>query len=90
MTSNLNRRDFGRLLAGGAAASTLASVGSFAAAADSVRLIWWGNPDRDRRTNEVIALYTKDKGPRSRPRPTAGTTTGRSSPPRRRARTCPT
>jgi len=62
MTSTLNRRDFGRLLAGGAAAATLASVGSFAAAADSVRLIWWGNPDRDRRTNEVIALYTKDTG----------------------------
>lgn len=62
MTSTIDRRDFGRLLAGGAAAATLASVGSFAAAAESVRMIWWGNPDRDRRTNEVLALFSKDKG----------------------------
>ena len=62
MTSTITRRDFSRLLGGTAAAATLASVGSFAAAAESVRLIWWGNPDRDRRTNEVIALFTKDKG----------------------------
>jgi multiple sugar transport system substrate-binding protein len=27
-----------------------------------VRLIWWGNPDRDRRTNEVIDLYMKETG----------------------------
>jgi multiple sugar transport system substrate-binding protein len=62
MTSTITRRDIGRLLAGGAAAATLASVGSFAAAADSIRLIWWGNPDRDRRTNEVVALFAKEKG----------------------------
>jgi multiple sugar transport system substrate-binding protein len=62
MTSTITRRDIGRLLAGGAAAATLASVGSLAAAADSIRLIWWGNPDRDRRTNEVVALFAKEKG----------------------------
>ena len=44
------------------AASTLASVGAFAQAGTSVRLIWWGNPDRDRRTNEVIDLYAKETG----------------------------
>ena len=27
-----------------------------------MRLIWWGNPDRDRRTNEVIDLYAKETG----------------------------
>lgn len=62
MTPTLNRRDFTRLLAGGAAAATLASVGNFAAAADGIRMIWWGNPDRDRRTNEVLALFTKTDG----------------------------
>ncbi len=62
MTKTLTRREFGGVLAGAAAASTLASVGAYAAAGETVRLIWWGNPDRDRRTNEVIDLYTKDTG----------------------------
>ena len=62
MTQSLTRRQFGGLLAGTAAASTLASVGAFAAPGQSVRLIWWGNPDRDRRTNEVIDLYAKNTG----------------------------
>lgn len=57
MTKRYSRREFGGLVAGATAASTLASVGAFAAAGQSVRLIWWGNPDRDRRTNEVIDLY---------------------------------
>ncbi len=62
MTRTFTRREFGGLLAGTAAASALASVGAFAAAGESVRLIWWGNPDRDRRTNEVIDLYAKETG----------------------------
>ena len=62
MTNRLTRRSFGGLMAGAAAASTFASVGAFAAAGQSVRLIWWGNPDRDRRTNDVIALYTEQTG----------------------------
>jgi multiple sugar transport system substrate-binding protein len=62
MTKNLTRREFGGLVAGAAAASAFASVGAFAAAGQSVRLIWWGNPDRDRRTNEVIDLYMKETG----------------------------
>jgi pectin-derived oligosaccharide transport system substrate-binding protein len=61
MTLRLSRRGFGGLVAGAAAASTFASVGAFAQG-KSVRLIWWGNPDRDRRTNEVIALYTSKTG----------------------------
>ena len=60
--TQISRREFGGLVAGTAAASTLASVGAFAAGRQSVRLIWWGNPDRDRRTNEVIDLYTKKTG----------------------------
>ncbi len=60
--SLITRRAFGGLIAGTAAASTLASVGAFAAAGDSIRFIWWGNPDRDRRTNEVLALFGKDDG----------------------------
>ena len=62
-----SRREFGTLLAGTAAASTLASVGAFAAAGQSVRMIWWGNPDRDRRTNEVLDLYTKKTGTEVQP-----------------------
>ncbi|QDY70893.1 ABC transporter substrate-binding protein [Qingshengfaniella alkalisoli] len=62
MSVRLNRRQFGGMVGGAAAASTLASVGAFAQAGDSVRLIWWGNPDRDRRTNEVIDLYMQKTG----------------------------
>lgn len=43
------------------ALSVLASVNAQAAGA-ALRLIWWGNPDRDRRTNEVVALYTSKTG----------------------------
>ncbi len=60
MTSRFNRREFGGLVGGFAAASAFASTGAFAAAGETVRLIWWGNPDRDRRTNEVIDLYMKE------------------------------
>ncbi len=62
MTRTLSRREFGGMLAGMTAASTLASVGAFAQAGTSVRLIWWGNPDRDRRTMEVIDLYSAETG----------------------------
>jgi multiple sugar transport system substrate-binding protein len=62
MTMRLTRRSFGGLMAGAAAASTFASVGAFAQNGGSVRLIWWGNPDRDRRTNEVIDLYSTETG----------------------------
>lgn len=62
MTLNLTRRRFGGLLAGGTAAWTLASVGALAQNGGSARLIWWGNPDRDRRTLEVVDLYTERTG----------------------------
>lgn len=62
MTRNLSRREFGGLMAGTAAASMLASVGAFAQAGTSLRLIWWGNPDRDRRTHEVIDLFHTQTG----------------------------
>jgi multiple sugar transport system substrate-binding protein len=57
MSFELDRRAFGGVLAGGASAMALASMGRFAQAAETVRLIWWGNPDRDRRTKEVVDLY---------------------------------
>lgn len=62
MKSKLNRRAFGGLVAGTAAASALASVGAFAQAGTTARLIWWGNPERDRRTNAVIDLYAQTTG----------------------------
>ena len=62
MTRTFTRRGFGGLVAGASAVSALASVGAFAEAGQSVRLIWWGNPDRDKRTNAVIDLYTKTTG----------------------------
>ncbi|MCR8725592.1 ABC transporter substrate-binding protein [Frigidibacter sp. ROC022] len=61
MTNKMNRRTFGGLLLGGAAASTLASVGAYAADG-SVRLIWWGNPERDKRTNAVVDMFQKATG----------------------------
>jgi len=62
MTWKLDRRGFGGALAGGAAAMALASAGRFAQAAETVRLIWWGNPERDRRTNAVIDKYMETTG----------------------------
>ena len=59
MQHRISRRDFNRLLGAGAAAGALASTMPAALAAARVRLIWWGNPERDKRTNEVIDLYQK-------------------------------
>ncbi|MEO1016213.1 MAG: ABC transporter substrate-binding protein [Pseudomonadota bacterium] len=56
----LGRRTFNGLLAGGASTAALASFGRFAEAAETVRLIWWGNPDRDQRTKEVVDLYMSE------------------------------
>jgi len=56
MTTKMNRRAFGKLAAGATLASTLASVGAFAQGA-GVRLIWWGNPERDKRTYAVVDKY---------------------------------
>jgi len=61
MSQLMNRRQFGGLFGSAAALSLLASLDARAAGA-ALRLIWWGNPDRDRRTNEVVALYTQQTG----------------------------
>lgn len=61
MNSKLNRRQFGGLV-GGASLAVLASAGRSAFAADSVRLIWWGNPERDKRTYAVAELYQEMTG----------------------------
>ncbi|MBY6048444.1 ABC transporter substrate-binding protein [Vannielia litorea] len=57
MTLKMDRRGFGRLMGGGASLWALASTGALAQANGSVRLIWWGNPERDKRTNAVVELY---------------------------------
>jgi multiple sugar transport system substrate-binding protein len=55
--NRISRRAFGGLLASGASLAALASTTPFAFADSRLRLIWWGNPDRDKRTNEVADLY---------------------------------
>ena len=57
--NHISRRAFGGLLASGASLAVLASTTPFAFADSRLRLIWWGNPDRDKRTNEVVDLYQK-------------------------------
>jgi multiple sugar transport system substrate-binding protein len=59
MNNRISRRDFGRLAAAGASLAVLGGMMTPAQAQTRLRLIWWGNPDRDRRTNEVIDLYVK-------------------------------
>ena len=44
-------------MASGASLAVLASTTPFAFADSRLRLIWWGNPDRDKRTNAVVDLY---------------------------------
>ncbi len=62
MQNGITRRHFNRLLGAGAAAGTLASTIPTALAQERVRLIWWGNPERDKRTYEVAELY-QEKNP---------------------------
>jgi multiple sugar transport system substrate-binding protein len=57
MTKEISRRDFNRLLGAGAAAGAFASTTRMALAEERVRLIWWGNPERDKRTYAVVDLY---------------------------------
>ena len=61
MTMKMNRRQFGGVL--GAALGTAALSGTSALAQGGpVRLIWWGNPERDRRTYAVVDLYMEQTG----------------------------
>ncbi len=59
MKHEISRRDFSRLLAAGAAVGTFGSTSSIAFADERVRYIWWGNPDRDKRTRAMVDLYQK-------------------------------
>ena len=59
--NRISRRAFGGLMASGASLAVLASTTPFAFADSRLRLIWWGNPDRDKRTNEVADLYQTDQ-----------------------------
>jgi multiple sugar transport system substrate-binding protein len=57
MINRISRRDFGRFAGGGVAAAALLGTGGSAFADSRLRLIWWGNPERDKRTNAVVDLY---------------------------------
>src|SRR5512139_3644522 len=59
MTNRITRRAFGGLAAFGASAVLLGSTSRFALADTRLRFIWWGNPDRDKRTRDVVSLYQK-------------------------------
>jgi multiple sugar transport system substrate-binding protein len=56
MTNRITRRQFGGLVASGASLAMLASTG-LSRAETRLRLIWWGNPDRDKRTLAAVDLY---------------------------------
>lgn len=62
MTIKMNRRGFGGLMGGAFAASSLAGRAAWAQEGSTVRLIWWGNPERDKRTNAVVDLYMEQTG----------------------------
>jgi multiple sugar transport system substrate-binding protein len=59
MNNRITRREFGRLAAAGASVAALGGMMTPASADTRLRLIWWGNPDRDKRTHEVVDLYMK-------------------------------
>lgn len=56
MNKNISRREFSKLVAGTALASTLGSRVSWAQD-KNIRLIWWGNPERDKRTYAVVDKF---------------------------------
>jgi multiple sugar transport system substrate-binding protein len=58
MTTRITRRGFGGMLAAGASMAVLGKPG-IAHADTRLRYIWWGNPDRDKRTLAAIDLYKK-------------------------------
>lgn len=58
--NRISRRAFGGLMASGASLAVLASTTPFALAETRLRLIWWGNPDRDKRTFAVVDLYKQE------------------------------
>lgn len=60
--SRLTRRGFGTLAGGAFGAAALAAGGRRALAETRLRFYWWGNPERNKRTYEVVDLY-KTKQP---------------------------
>ncbi|PWK54685.1 ABC transporter substrate-binding protein [Silicimonas algicola] len=61
MTTTYSRRQFGGILGAALSATALSGTAAFAQAG-AVRLIWWGNPERDKRTNAVVDLYQTKTG----------------------------
>ncbi|MCB1332596.1 MAG: extracellular solute-binding protein, partial [Roseivivax sp.] len=60
MKNSMSRRQFGALMGGSVMAGAMGSMVS--AAGESLRLIWWGNPERDKRTYAVVDLYKAAAG----------------------------
>ena len=61
MKHGISRRDFNRYLGAGAAVGTFGGLTTLGRADTRLRYIWWGNPDRDKRTLAAVDLYkTKD------------------------------
>ncbi len=59
MPNRISRREFNRLMGAGVAAGTFASFPGRSFAETRLRYIWWGNPDRDKRTRAMVDLYQK-------------------------------
>lgn len=57
MVAQLTRRRFGSLLATAAALTAFSTKPSLAQEGRRIRLIWWGNPERDKRTYAVVDLF---------------------------------
>ncbi len=57
MKNGISRREFGRLTAAGASVLAVGGLAGPALAQTRLRLIWWGNPERDKRTLAVVDLY---------------------------------
>ena len=59
--SKLTRRQFtGRAAGTVLAPLAFGAVGRSARAETRLRLFWWGNPDRDQRTFQVVDLYQQN------------------------------
>jgi multiple sugar transport system substrate-binding protein len=59
MTDGITRRGFGALFGSAASLALIMATSRFAFADTRLRFIWWGNPDRDKRTRAMVALYEK-------------------------------
>jgi len=62
MTNRISRREFGGVMAGSVSVAALIAAGQPAYANTRTRLIWWGNPERDKRTYAVVDKFLEMNG----------------------------